>query len=245
MAFGLDLSPLLSLSSVILQAAEEADAAARLSRQLRLEVQLMRRDLYALLPLLDAETAERMQIWWHDVTRMLRRKLPNPALQQLHEEHKAAISDLKTTLLTNADIQNEQHNLNSNIKYLESEKAVATKANELCNKQTTISLEQVIKACPEIEIFYDAPVRHWEQLIDASRRLYKAIGISCDAYRNAEKWLGFEQAAVVIAAILQRFARIRSPGAYLHHLVQKAVEGKFSCRPMIMALLTSKRLNSC
>ncbi|RRH69053.1 hypothetical protein EG244_18895, partial [Falsigemmobacter faecalis] len=35
----------------------------------------------------------------------------------------------------------------------------------------------------------------------------------------------------LVAALLQKFDRIRSPRAYLRHLVQKAAARKFTCRP--------------
>ena len=49
--------------------------------------------------------------------------------------------------------------------------------------------------------------------------------------------MGPEQAAVVLAAMLERFDDIRSPGGYLRRLGQKADAGAFSCGPMVMALM--------
>jgi len=46
-----------------------------------------------------------------------------------------------------------------------------------------------------------------------------------------------EQASIVVVAMLQRFADIRSPGGYLRALTTKAAAGAFSCGPMVMALI--------
>jgi replication initiation protein RepC len=49
--------------------------------------------------------------------------------------------------------------------------------------------------------------------------------------------MGEEDAAIVIAAILQRSEMITNAGGYLRNLTERAREGKFSVAPMVMALL--------
>jgi len=44
-----------------------------------------------------------------------------------------------------------------------------------------------------------------------------------------------------MAAMLERFADIRSPGGYLRALFAKAKVGTFSCGPMIMALVGARK----
>ena len=63
------------------------------------------------------------------------------------------------------------------------------------------------------------------------------MGISSSAWDDALRVLGPEEAAIVVAAMLQRFAEIKSPGGYLRRLTSKAREGAFSCGPMVMALV--------
>jgi replication initiation protein RepC len=48
--------------------------------------------------------------------------------------------------------------------------------------------------------------------------------------------MGDEQAAIVLAAILQRHEMIRNAGAYLRNLTERAQVGQFSVGPMLMAL---------
>ena len=63
------------------------------------------------------------------------------------------------------------------------------------------------------------------------------LGISPSAYADALEQLGQENAAVVIACILQRAQHINSAGGYLRALTDKARAGRFSVGPMLMALL--------
>ena len=63
------------------------------------------------------------------------------------------------------------------------------------------------------------------------------MGINTSAWEEAQRYMGPEQASIVVAAMLERFAEIKSPGAYLRSLTAKAAAGTFSCGPMIMALI--------
>jgi replication initiation protein RepC len=65
------------------------------------------------------------------------------------------------------------------------------------------------------------------------------MGISTETWAEACESMGPEQAAVTVACILQRFDRIRSPGAYLRHLAGKARAQAFTPLPMVLALLTA------
>jgi replication initiation protein RepC len=52
--------------------------------------------------------------------------------------------------------------------------------------------------------------------------------------------LGDEDAAVVVAAILQRGEAIKSPGGYLRNLTERARAGQFSIGPVLMSLLRTR-----
>jgi replication initiation protein RepC len=66
------------------------------------------------------------------------------------------------------------------------------------------------------------------------------LGVSPSAWREACEAMGEVQAAITLAAILQRSDQINSAGGYLRSLTDKAREGQFSTWPMVMALLRSK-----
>ena len=95
----------------------------------------------------------------------------------------------------------------------------------------------ILSACPEIQTYAGQPIRHWHDLIRAADIVRPMMGISPDAWANACRHLGPADAAVTLAAILQRFDRIRSPGGYLRSLTMRAMNGVFSTTPMITALM--------
>lgn len=101
----------------------------------------------------------------------------------------------------------------------------------------TIPLGLVLGACTEFQTYADQPIRHWHDLIRVADVLRPMMGITPSAWTEAQRFMGPEQAAVVVVAMLERFAEIRSPGGYLRTLSAKAAEGAFSCGPMIMALM--------
>lgn len=65
------------------------------------------------------------------------------------------------------------------------------------------------------------------------------LGVSPSAYQEACKVMGPENAATVIACILERGGHINSPGGYLRDLTRKSEKGELSLGPMLMALLRS------
>lgn len=63
------------------------------------------------------------------------------------------------------------------------------------------------------------------------------LGVSPSGYEGARGVLGAENAAAVMACILERAGHINLAGGYLRDLTQKAERGKFSLGPMLMALM--------
>jgi replication initiation protein RepC len=101
-------------------------------------------------------------------------------------------------------------------------------------------LGMVLSACPDIVEFAREGVGHWRDLRDAAEVARSALGVSPDAWAQAREAMGAEDAAVAIAAILQRGEEITSAGGYLRALTAKAREGTFSLGPLLMALLRRK-----
>lgn len=64
-----------------------------------------------------------------------------------------------------------------------------------------------------------------------------ALGVSASAYQDACEAMGAENAAVAMAAILERAGHINSAGGYLRDLTSRTRRGEFSLGPMLMALL--------
>ncbi|MVA27642.1 plasmid replication protein RepC (plasmid) [Agrobacterium vitis] len=96
----------------------------------------------------------------------------------------------------------------------------------------------VMRACPEIAAY--APggeVRGWRDLMSAAIVVRSTLGVSASAYQDACEVMGAENAAVAIAAILERAGHINSAGGYLRDLTSRTRRGEFSLGPMLMALL--------
>lgn len=96
----------------------------------------------------------------------------------------------------------------------------------------------VMRACPEIVAY--APggqVRGWRDLMSAAVVVRSTLGVSASAYQDACEAMGAENAAIAMAAILERAGHINSAGGYLRDLTSRTRRGQFSLGPMLMALL--------
>ncbi len=104
----------------------------------------------------------------------------------------------------------------------------------------TYPLGMVLDACPDILDFAPGGISSWRDFIATAGTVRSALGVSPDAWSQAQEVLGEHDAGVVIAAILQRGEEIKSAGGYLRVLTMKARAGEFSLGPVLMALLRGK-----
>lgn len=99
-------------------------------------------------------------------------------------------------------------------------------------------LGMVLKACPQIGDYGPGgSITAWRDLMQAAVVVRSMLGISASAYQEACEVMGAENAAVAVAAILERAGHINSAGGYLRDLTRRTSRGEFSLGPMIMALL--------
>ena len=269
-AFGFDLSPLYCRSEEIARAAEAVREAEERARRLREVVSLMRRDLAALaefgeeiLPGLGLWDQLRDKAVL--TARALRRKLAieelaacRADLEALLDRARNAIDGPETEEMDTNDARFERHHHNSNKDSIDLEPAlekggaaadapdedtdapIADVEEQDRRQVPKIPLHLVIAACPSLKTFYQGDIRHWHQLFDAACHVRPAMGISASAWEEALRFMGPEQASIVLVAMLERFADIRSPGGYLRALTSKAAAGEFSCGPMVMALMSRR-----
>jgi replication initiation protein RepC len=102
-------------------------------------------------------------------------------------------------------------------------------------------LGMVLEACPDIIDYAKDGVQSWRDLIATAGLARAALGISADAWREAQESMGAGDAAVMIAAILQKGEAIGSPGGYLRALSAKARAKEFSIGPVLMALIGARK----
>lgn len=263
LAFGLDLSPLPRMATQLKDQADTLRAAEARIKRLRMRISLMRRDLLA-ISTYGASLAPDETIWQEATTLAalatltLRRKLDLEGLTSLSmrlstmlDRCSSAVKIEKSAEVSTTAAQNEQHHQKSKKedKILDSaEKQLSVedtslederlKSKDSYNKVPPLHL--VTKACPDLVVFSGSTVETWGQLFSAATRLCPALGIRLPTWNDAVRLMGPESASVVVAALLQRFSEIRSPGAYLRRLTIQASQGKFSCVPMIGSLLEPK-----
>ncbi|WP_245366737.1 plasmid replication protein RepC, partial [Neorhizobium galegae] len=108
----------------------------------------------------------------------------------------------------------------------------------LAERLKPLPLPMVLKACPQIVDYGpDGDIRSWRDLLAAAVVTRSMLGVSPSAYQSACEVLGAENAAIVMACILERAGQINSAGGYLRDLTRKAERGEFSLAPMVMALM--------
>jgi replication initiation protein RepC len=269
-AFGFDLSPLYCRSEEVARAAEAVREAEDRVRRLREVVSLMRRDLAALAEFgEDIQPGLGLWDLLRDkaalTARALRRKLTleellvyRADLEALLDYARNVIDGPETEEMNTNDASFERHLHNSNEESIDLEPALekggaAASAPDVetdtpvadveeadTRRVPKIPLHLVIAGCPSLKTFYQGDIRHWHQLFDAACHVRPAMGISASAWEEAQRFMGPEQASIVVVAMLERFADIRSPGGYLRALTSKAAAGEFSCGSMVMALMSRR-----
>jgi replication initiation protein RepC len=114
-------------------------------------------------------------------------------------------------------------------------------------KQTTrtaqrrqFPLGMVLEACPDVSDYARHGITSWRDLVVTAELVMSVLGVSPSAWEDACSILGEEDAAIVVAAILQRAEAIKSPGGYLRNLTERARAGEFSIGPLLMSLLRKR-----
>lgn len=251
LAFGFDLSPLARHASQIFDAALAAKSHAEHLALLRDKVAVLRQELIEAAPGKAAELVE-------SVRKLLRRKPCENDLSQAAEALRREIAALPESLeqpspallatgLSGTGSQNERHIQDSNKSDSDSEGGLAAdKKNEDFVTQpdqisTENELSQVLSACQEFQSFYPGRLRSWQDADHIAEKLSPMMGIDLPVLSDARAAMGRKDAATVVLCMLEKMGSIRSPGAYLRRLAQKARVGQFSTRPMLKALLSGNQ----
>ena len=269
-AFGFDLTPLVARAEEIESLAEDVRAADRALRLARERITICRRDIAKMIAAgLEEGVATRREgrgpADWSEVHahfRSIVEGIPrNAGLAQLEgiaEDLSTLADDVFMLLETHEKDENsstdesqiERHIQNSNPqpstelepRFREVRAARAEfepRAPKLADG--TFPLGMVLQACPDIADYAREGISNWRDFLATAAVVRPMLGISPSAWEEARAVLGEVQAAVVVAAILQRHAMIASAGGYLRSLTRKAEEGGFSLGPMLMALIGSRK----
>lgn len=255
-AYGFDLTPMVTRADEFARLADEVRADARARTLLREEISLHRRDVSKTIA---AGLEEELSGPWPELADQLREVGPMPprSADQLQLRHaadrlrslrqlvdKCLREHVKETKSNANESQSARHYQNSNPDRLESELAPPGAQGRPAEPHpkpsrppsTAFPLGMVLQACPDIVDYARHGISNWRDMVATAGIVRSALGISPSAWTDACDAMGEGDAAVVVAAILQRHEAIKSPGGYLRSLTDKAREGKFSTGPVLMAL---------
>ncbi|QPN28531.1 replication initiation protein RepC [Brucella sp. BO2] len=257
-AFGFSLAPLLARAPEFEAAAEEIKTAKAQLREMREQLTLLRRDIaklieFALIEGLEGPWAHLNQRF-RDIVEAIPRRADVQELAMLVEQMREIRENVDKLLKTNKKAENLSGNESQNERQLNESKPdshfdeTALSHEDQCvfensqvQKEPSISLDMVLRACPEIETYASGSIRIWQDLIETAGKVRIFLGIDNKLYDMATKTLGIHNAAITIAYILQRYDHIRSAGGYLRILSEKAASGAFSIKPLMMSAMCNRK----
>ncbi|MBX5213216.1 MULTISPECIES: plasmid replication protein RepC [unclassified Rhizobium] len=258
-AFGFSLAPLLVRAREIEAQAAQVQADKLEWKRLRERLSLCRRDIAKLIEIaLEEEIAGEwieMQQHFNRLSASLPRRPSAAEIQSLLTDLEAfrqlivktLESKTKTEKTDANDSRNGWHIHNSNPHPTsELEPSFETKQGAKSEEEPrpwreppkSFPLAMVLQACPEIVAYGPGGgIGSWRDLMAAAVVVRSTLGVSPSAYQQACNVMGPENAATVIACILERGGHINSAGGYLRDLTRRAERGEFSLGPMLMALM--------
>ncbi|NTJ35898.1 replication initiation protein RepC [Agrobacterium rhizogenes] len=96
----------------------------------------------------------------------------------------------------------------------------------------------VLQACPQISDYGPGgQIANWRDLLSAAVVVRTMLNVSPSAYQDACLAMGPENAATVMACILERGGHINSAGGYLRDLTRRTEKEQFAIGPMLMSLV--------
>ncbi|NEJ12429.1 replication initiation protein RepC [Rhizobium leguminosarum] len=258
-AFGFSLAPLLVRAREIEAQAAQVMAAKLEWKRLRERLTLCRRDITKLIEIaLEEEIAGEwieMQKHFNLLSASLPRRPSTAEMESLLADLEAFRELIVKTLESKSkteetdanDNQNGRHIHNSNPHLTsELEPGFETKQGAKPEEEPqrwreppkSFPLAMVLQSCPEIVAYGPGGgIGSWRDLMAAAVIVRSTLGVSPSAYQLACDVMGPENAATVIACILERGGHINSAGGYLRDLTRRAERGEFSLGPMLMALM--------
>jgi len=257
-AFGFDLTPLVARAAEFERLAEAVRVERRAINLARERISLCRRDIEKMIATGREEGVpgdwDGFQRAYDALAIPIRRRASRAEVDPIADELETLANQIqevleaytKTIKMSGNARQDERHIQNSNThSQIESEhglpisQGATTEPHSKTPKppQRSYPLGMVLEACPDIVDYAREGITSWRDFVATAALVRSMLGISPSAFEDANAVLGAEEAAVVVAAILQRSDAIKSPGGYLRNLTEKARAGEFSLGPVLMALI--------
>ncbi|WP_085026312.1 plasmid replication protein RepC [Ensifer aridi] len=264
-AYGFNLAPLLARSEELALMAHQVAEENRRLKVIKEKITIARRDIRKLISAAIEEGAsgdwQSIEDHFVAIVSSIRTVKTPDGLAEILDEltllREGIVNLLEVQLISQESDANDdeirQHIQNSNTDSIN--ELEPSSGNELGGKPSqgpkrhaepirTFPLGMVVRACPQISDY--APggrIAHWRDLMTAAVVVRSMLGVSPSAYQEACEIMGPENAAVVIACILEREGHINSAGGYLRDLTARAGRGEFSVGPMLMALMRAAAPN--
>jgi len=265
-AYGFDLAPLLVRAAEFEQIAEEVRSERRALALARERITLYRRDIGKMIAFgLEAGLPADWEAL-HGAFRSIVIQIPRTAtrdeLAPIETALKMLAQEVRKVLEAQVKTDNPDGNESHNGAHKQNSKPHSNLDLEPCSEKepgaadasqsvpeepaertekakppTGYPLGLVLRACPDIADYARDGIKDWNDLIETANVVRGALGVSPDAWDQACAVMGRTDAAIVVAAILQRSDQISSAGGYLRALTDKARAGEFSIGPVLMALL--------
>lgn len=238
LAYGFDLTPLAALQSQLRALAKATQIHKEEMTVLRQRVMTLRASLIEL---------EGQGALTDQTALLLRRKPDSAALIQAEKTLITAVDKATQTVLppdklSANDSQNERH-IQYITKYAFDPETNTSEQNHQQHpvevtdaEKENISLSQVVDRCRAFQSYYPEKVTSWRDIVGIGDQIAPMIGIDQPVIHQAKQAMGAQTAAVVILCILEKFPKIKSPGAYLRQLSKMAEQRMFSVLPMLNAL---------
>lgn len=269
LAFGFDLSPLVSRAEEFESLAAAIAADARALRLVRERITLCRRDIAKMIATGIEEGVptrrgghgpadwQEVHAGFRSIVDQIPRTATTQELEPIAEELSQLADDvlnlleahIKTQNMSANESQSERHIQNSNTDpFIDLEPSLregrAARAEPKLQPsrvaENSYPLGMVLNACPDIVDYAKGGISNWRDFLATAAVVRSMLGISPSAWEEAQTVLGETQAAVVVACILQRGTAIRSAGGYLRGLTRKAEVGEFSLGPILMSQINSR-----
>ncbi|NKL21163.1 plasmid replication protein RepC [Rhizobium leguminosarum] len=258
-AFGFSVAPLVARAGDIAALAAEAEAERQELRVVRERLSLCRRDVSKLIETAIEEGAPGDWAAVFESYHALCRGIPRhpavadiaPILDELELLREEIVNRLEILVNVRNMTANDRHIgchiQNSNPESISDlEPALEKKQGAMAEEEQQqrpmppkgFPLGMVLQACPQIADYGPGgSVSSWRDLMTAAVVVRSMLGVSRSAYEEACGILGPENAATIVACILERGGHINSAGGYLRDLTRRADRGEFSLGPMLMALI--------
>jgi len=270
LAFGFDLSPIVVRADQFASWAEEVRVEQRALKLVRERITICRRDIAKMIATGIEEGVQTRRgghgpADWTEVHALYRGmldRIPRTAtrleLEPIAEELSMLADELLNLLETHIKTENISGNESQTERHIQNSKPDSPIDLEPAFEQAggpraepkpqtprmpegSYPLGMVLDACPDICDYAKGGISNWRDFMATVAVVRPMLGISPSAWEEAQTVIGKVEAAVVVAAILQRGAAINSAGGYIRGLTRKAEAGEFSIGPMLMALIGSRQ----